>query len=122
MKKIISKIIVVFSLFIINISGIFAFRVQVPNPNWQEDIIETWLTSIESDENTIFEIIQIVNNYLWFIIAWIAMVIFVVAWLKLIIWWHDSMKSANHMLLSSGIAIVVSMLSYTIVKLVINLF
>lgn len=124
MKKIFSKFIVWLTLFGLNLAGVFSYTVQVPTPSGQDDIVVTWPTQLQSDESTIFDIIQIVNDYLWFAIAGVAMVVLIAAWIKLILAEGEKEKvsSANRMVISSIIAIFVAMLSYAIIKLVVNLF
>ncbi len=124
MKKYLTKIIIWISLLWLNLLNVFGITLQVPTPSGQEDIVVTWPTQVESDESTVFDIIQIVNDYLWFAIAWVAMVLLVVAGLKLITASGDKeqMTKANNMVIGSMIAIFVSILSYAIVKLVVNLF
>lgn len=124
MKKYLTKIIIWITLLWLNLSNVFGITLQVPTPSGQEDIVVTWPTQVESDESTVFNIIQIVNDYLWFAIAWVAMVLLVVAGLKLITASGDKeqMTKANNMVIGSMIAIFVSILSYAIVKLVVNLF
>jgi hypothetical protein len=53
-----------------------------------------------------------------------AMVVLVVAWIKLILAEGDKeeVTKANRMVISSMIAIFASMLSYAIIKLIVNLF
>lgn len=124
MKKIFFKIVLWFTLLGFNLANVFAYTVQVPTPSGQEDIVVTWPTQVESNESTIFDIIQIINDYLWFSIAGIAMVVLISAWIKLILaeWDKEKVSSANRMVISSIIAIFVAMVSYAIIKLVINLF
>ncbi len=124
MKKIFFKIVLWFTLLGFNLANVFAITLQVPTPSGQEDIVVTWPTQVESNESTIFDIIQIVNDYLWFSIAGIAMVVLISAWIKLILaeWDKEKVSSANRMVISSIIAIFVAMVSYAIIKLVINLF
>lgn len=128
MKKIkntASKFSILLFIFVIsNLSNVLAIVVQVPTPSGQEDIIVTWPTQIESNESTIFDVIQIVNDYLWFSIAGVAMVVFVFAGIKLIIarWNKEDTSSATRMITSAMIAIIVSILSYAIIRLIINLF
>jgi hypothetical protein len=57
---------------------VFSLSVQIPTPSGQEDIIVAEST-VESDESTLFDVIQIINDYLWFAIAGMAMVVLVVA-------------------------------------------
>jgi hypothetical protein len=124
MKKFLWKIIISISLFTLNAVNVFWITLQVPTPSGQEDIVVTWPTQVESDETTIFDIIQIVNDYLWFAIAGVAMIVLVYGWIKLITgqWNKDVVSSANKMVISSMIAIFVAILSYAIIKLVVNLF
>lgn len=123
MKKLLVKIVMVVWLLWMNIANIFAFKMDVPTPSWQDDIIVNWSTKVETTETELIDLINIINEYLRFIIAGLAFVIFVYAGITLITWWSkDKMWKANKMLVSSIIAIVVSMLSYTVVKVLINLF
>lgn len=117
-------LIIVLSLVFLWYSSTFAIVLQVPPVQWQEDIVETWPSQIETDESTLFEIIQIVNKYLWFSIWAIAMVIFVVAGFKLITsWWDPAVVwKANKMLIWSMVALLVSILSYALVRIIVNLF
>jgi len=118
------KLIFIISLLWINISNVFWITLQTPNPHWQEDINVSWFTQIESDETTVFDIIQIINDYLWFAIAGVAMVVLVYWWIKLMTAGgnKDAMSTANKMIIWAIIAIFVAILSYAIIKLVVNLF
>lgn len=124
MRKYIKKIILWSWVLALILSGAFAVSVQVPTPSGQDDIVVTGPTQVESDESTIFDIIQIVNDYLWFSIAGIAMVLLISAWIKLIMAGGDKEKtsSANRMVMGSIIAIFAAMISYAIIKLIVNLF
>lgn len=110
------------SLFFITIS--FAITLQLPVGHGQDDVIITGPTQVESDERTIFDIIQIINDYLWFSLAWVAMVVLIYGWIKLITgqWKWEAVKWAHNMILWAVIAIFFAMTSYAIVKLVVNLF
>ncbi len=124
MKKLLGKTIIILWLMGINLSTIFAITIQVPTPSGQEDIIITWPTQVESNESTIFDVIQIVNDYLWFAVAGIAMVVLVYGGIKLITAGGNKevVSTANKMIVSAMIAIFVAILSYAIIKLVVNLF
>lgn len=128
MKKYIFK-------FILFLGSIFVFvpsvmwsthelELNVPTPSWQSDLSKIISsTRIQTNRTELVDIINIINKYLWFSLAWIAMAIFVYAWILLIAGWKkENFEKANKMLLASGVAIVVSMLSYTIIKLILNLF
>lgn len=123
MKNIIWKIVMIIWLVWIIISNTFSYKMQIPTPSGQRDIIVNWSTNVNTDRTELVDIINIVNEYLRFILAWLAFVVFVIAGITLITWWSkQNMEKANKMVISSLIAIVASMLSYAIVKLLINLF
>ena len=130
MKKYLFKLILFLgSIFVFVPSVMWStheLRLDVPTPSWQWDlskIIPSGSTRVHTDRTELVDIINIINKYLWFSLAWIAMAIFVYAWILLIAWWKkENFEKANKMLLAAGVAIVVSMLSYTIIKLILNLF
>ncbi len=124
MKKSMMKMLLILSVFGFNVVNVFWITLQIPTPSGQDDIVVTWPTQVESNESTIFDIIQIVNDYLWFAIAWVAMVVLIYWWIKLITAGgnKDAVSTANKMIVSAMIAIFVAILSYAIVKLVVNLF
>lgn len=123
MKNFIKNIILSWSVLLFSISNIFAVNIKIPDGGWQEDI-NIQNSQIESDEWDIFELIWIVNNYLWFFIWWLCMAIFVFAWIKFMTAWWDKSKisSAWKMAISCIISIVVFMFSYSLVRLIIMLF
>lgn len=124
MKKLLWKLTIIVGLLSLNMVNVFWITLQVPTPSGQEDIVVTWPTQVESNESTIFDIIQIVNDYLWFSIAWVAMIVLLYGWVKLITGQGKSevVSAANKMVISAIIAIFVSIVSYAIIKLVVNLF
>ena len=117
------KYILWISLLIWSFASVFSLSVQIPVPHGQEDIIVAEST-VESDESTLFDIIQIINDYLWFSIAGMAMVVLIASGIKLIMaeWNKEEITKANRMIVSAIIAIFLAMLSYAIIKLVVNLF
>ena len=123
MIKLVWKYLLWLLLFTWSLASVFSLSVQIPTPSWQEDIIIAEST-VESDESTLFDVIQIINDYLWFSIAGLAMVVLVYAWVKLILaeWNKEDVSKANRMVVSAIIAIFAAMLSYAIIKLVVNLF
>ncbi len=124
MKKIFLKLGLWIGFLWSMMTNVFAFTLQVPTPSGQDDIIVTWPTQIESNESTIFDIIQIINDYLWFAIAGVAMVVLIFAWIKLMIarWNKEDTGAATKMITATIVAIFASMLSYVVIKLIINLF
>lgn len=128
MKHIIKYIIallIILSSNIIPINNTFSTTLILPNTAREEDINidNTQLSNNTSNEWTIMEYIQIINFYLWFAIAWIAMAILIYAWMLMITAWWDKSKvwKAWKMALYCLIWIVVAMLSYVLVNLIINL-
>ena len=129
MKKI-CKNIILSSLLLLNIIPFFSFWLN----NWEivlyspdatrEEDINIWSTQIQWNENTIFSIIQTINKYLRFFIIWVAMAVLVYAWILMITssWDKSKFTKALKLALACIISIFVSMLSYNIVLLIINLF
>ena len=122
------KNIILLSVLLLNIVPFFSFwswevTLYGPDAIWQDDInIES--TQIQWNENTIFTYIQTINKYLWFWIAWIAMAVLVYAWIMMITasWDKSKFSKAWKLALSCVIAIAVAMLSYNLVRLIVNLF
>ena len=124
-KKYIIALLIILSSNIIPINNTFSTTLVLPNTAREEDINidNTQLSNNISNEWTIMEYIQIINFYLWFAIAWIAMAILIYAWMLMITAWWDKSKvwKAWKMALYCLIWIVVAMLSYLLVNLIINL-
>jgi len=101
-----------------------AIEVRVPSSQWQEDVNIWWSTTVNWDENTVFDLIQQVNQYLWMAIWAVCMWVLVYSWFKLMTanWDEWETKKANNMLVWAAVWIVVSLVSYTLVRLVVNLF
>jgi len=124
-KHIIGKLSTLLFVFVVfNLFSVLAVTLQVPTPSGQEDIVMTWPTQVESNESTIFDVIQIINDYLWFSVAWVAMVVFVYGGIKLIMarWNKEDTWAVTGLIISSVIAIIISIVSYALIRLVINLF
>ena len=112
-------------LLIIPFFSFSASNVNVYLPIWtREKDVNIDNTKVQTKESTIFEYIQIINYYLWFSIAWVAMAVLIYAWILMITAWWDKAKVSKwwKLALSCLIAIMVAMLSYLLVKLVISLF
>jgi hypothetical protein len=108
----------------INVWNIFAIDVQVPSSQWNEDIIVTWPSQIHTDEWTIFEMIQIINQYLWFSVWFACLIILVIGGFKLITakWDVAQTKKANTVITWAIIWLLICILSYAAVRIVVNLF
>lgn len=100
-----------------------ALIVEVPSQQGQEDVAITGPTQIQSDEGSIFETIQLINKYLWFSIAVVCMWVLVFGGIKLMTAQGDEkkMEQANKILTWALIWIVISLLSYAIVRIITNL-
>lgn len=101
----------------------FAIVVEVPSSQGQEDVIVTWPTQIQADEGTLFETIQLINTYLRFSIWAVCMWVLIFWWIKLITaqWDPAKMKEANKLLMWALIGILIAILSYAIVRIIVNL-
>ena len=107
----------------INMSNVFAINLQVPGSQGNEDLNITWMTQIETDESTIFDVIQIINTYLWFSIWLVCFVVLIISWFNLITaqWDATKTKKANTMISGAIIWLIICILSYATIRLLINL-
>lgn len=127
MKKIISKIIIKSIILILGLiplySQTFSVSINLPNWMWQDDI-NIPRTRIDNTESTVLTYIKLINNYLWFGIIWFAMFWLVYSWIIMITssWDKTKVSWAKDIALICIIAIAISMLSYFVVKLIVNLF
>jgi len=108
----------------ISVWNIFAIDVQVPSSQWNEDIIVTWPSQVHTDEGTIFEMIQIINQYLWFSVWLICMIALIIWWFKLMSaeWDTSKTKKANTVISWAIIWILICIFSYAAVRIIVNLF
>jgi hypothetical protein len=125
MKKNLMKLfIITLSIISLNLFNSFAIVLSVPESNWQEDFQVTWPTTIQSNESTLFWIIQVVNKYLRFSLWAVTMWVLIYWWISLITaqWNEEKMKKANKLLLWSLVWILICIFSYAVVRLIVNLF
>lgn len=115
----------IFGIFVwvSSLSFSHALIVEVPPQQGQEDVAVTGPTQIQADEGSFYETIQLINKYLWFTIAVVCMWVLVFGGIKLMTAQGDEKKmtEANKILTWALIGIVISLLSYAIVRLVVNL-
>ena len=121
MKKLLSFLIIGIGSFI---SITNAIVLEVPNPEWNKDIAIVWATQISGDESSFFQSIQMVNKYLWMWLWLICMILLIVwgIWLITANGDESKMKNANKTLMGSLIGILISIFSYALVRIVVNLF
>jgi len=116
----IKKIILLIFISFISSFNIFAYQVDLPN--WGSNIKST--NTINTDTEFYINTSKKVTNYLWYILWAISFGIVLYAWTLLLKWeWEDQeLKKANKMLVWWLIWIFTSLLAYSIVNLIINLW
>lgn len=102
----------------------YGIIIQVPYQQGQSDVAILSTTDIQEDESTLFATIQLVNSYLWFSIAVVCMAVLIWWGIKLITaqWDDKKMAEANKLLLWALAWIMISLLSYALIRLVVGLF
>jgi hypothetical protein len=108
---------------ILFVSTIQAVVVEVP-PAWgSNDVVVSGPTRVVADESTVFSFIQFINQYLWLALGVVALGVLVYGGFKLISSQGDgsAFDKARDLIIWTVIGIVIVILSYAIVRLVINL-
>jgi len=120
-KKIIAGILSCLPVLAITCNAIV---VEVPSSQWQMDVYVTGPTQVQWDESSFFQLIQTINTYLRFSLWVICMAVLIIGGFKLMTaqWNPEKMKQANKLLMWALIGILISVLSYAIIRLVVNLF
>lgn len=115
-----------FGLFTLTLSlqQSFAITVELPRTQGNVDIAVVGPEEISGDESTFFDTIQMINQYLWFGLGAVCM--------GVLVWWGiqlitadgdtEKMKKTNKLLMGALIGILISILSYSVIRLVVNLF
>jgi hypothetical protein len=122
--KNIYKIYSIILLSFCNIAFVWAITLTVPPTDGNQDIVLTGPTQIESQSDLITWYIQLVNQYLRFAMIVLLFVLLVWIWFKLMTneaGSDNAKKVLKDWILSAWAGIILIMLSYTIVRLVINL-
>ena len=111
-------------LFTLPALNSYAIVVQVPNSQGQSDVAVTGPTQVQGDESSFFQLLQTINQYLRFGIGVVCMVVLVMGGFKLMTASGnpEKLKQANKLLMWALIGILISILSYAIIRLVVNLF
>lgn len=124
-KKLMYKIIssILFGFFLIS-SFWSAIQLTIPYDGGEQDLYNNASSVVQWNESTIFTTIQLINQYLWFSLAFVFFIILIIGSVKLIASNGDKkhLSWAIKMLAGGSIGMVISMVSYTIVKLLTNLF
>lgn len=100
-----------------------ALVVTVPTQQGQEDLVVNGPTQVQWDEWNVFSTIQLINKYLWFAISVVCMGVLIYGGFLLMTANGDDkkMQTANKILTGALIGIVIAILSYAIVRIVVNL-
>lgn len=124
MNKVFLFLLSSFILFFCNIGLVWAIDIYVPWSQWNENIVVAWPTQVDTDEWTLFEIIQIVNEYLRFSVWFFCLIVLIIGGFKIITaeWNSDKLKKANKITIWGVIWIFIAILSYAAVRLIVNLF
>lgn len=112
------------SFFTMSMVGIsHALVVTVPTQQGQEDLVVNGPTQVQWDEWNVFSTIQLINKYLWFAISVVCMGVLIYGGFLLMTANGDDkkMQTANKILTGALIGIVIAILSYAIVRIVVNL-
>ncbi len=117
------KIAAIFCLLCTSILPTSAVVVEVPPARGNQDIAVTGPTRVQADEFTLFEFIQLINDYLRFTMGAIALGVFIYGGIKLITaqWDPEKLSSSHRLLLGAAVGIVIIIFSYAVVRLIINL-
>lgn len=124
-KKILYKIFSLILLVFFVISSFWsAIQLTIPYDGGQQDLYSEAGSVVQGNESTIFTTIQLINQYLWFSLAFVFFIILIIGSIKLITsnWDKKHLTGAIKMLAGGSIGVVIAMVSYTIVKLLTNLF
>ena len=111
-----------FSSFLLASS--FALVVEIPGAQTSADgAVLAGTTEVQGNEATIYEKINMINSYLWFSIAVVCMGVLVRGGIKLVMARGDDkkMSEANKLLMGALIGIIISILSYALVRLIVNI-
>lgn len=113
---IVCAVIVIFPLFS------HALELYLPKDWWQTDL-HVEHTRINGQEKDIITIIQVVNDYLWFWVGLIGLLLLAYSWIKILTAQGDKKQISDsyNLIIAAIIMIFVAILSRVIVKLVVNL-
>lgn len=105
-------------------SSVSAITLIIPPNNGSQDIAVTWPQQVEGNAELVYSYIQLANQYLRFFMVVLCFVALVYMWYKLMTnpaWSDDVKKVMKDTIIWIGIGLVIAMMSYTIVRLIINL-
>lgn len=111
--------------FIFMMMGCFSYalKLTLPGDGAQPDL-HVKSTSINGQESDIITIIKMVNEYLWFFVGLVGLLLLAYAGIKIITAQGDKKQVSDsyNLIIAAIVMIFVAILSYVIVKLLVNLF
>lgn len=127
-------------VFWYSIGNSFALEIHIPTDRVWDDIatrIENknskekrwsltqgqWSTTVSGNRDTLFNFINLINEYLRWIFGAIATGLTIYAWYEAIIaWWdHKVLKKAMRILIGTAVWLAIAMLSTAFIKILVNL-
>lgn len=102
----------------------YAVTVEVPGDNITTRDTSIPSSTIQWDSEDIINLIKLINEYLWFSIASVCLAVAIYAGYQIIMsgWDKAKMQKGNDTLVWALIGIFISLFSYVLVRLVVNLF
>ncbi len=101
-----------------------AVTVEIPGDNVTSRDVNVPRSTIEGDQDSIIQLIQQINDYLWFSMGTIGIMVALYAGYQIIMaqWDKAKMKKGNDLLVGALVGIFIAVFSYVLVRLVVNLF
>ena len=98
--------------------------IETPPVTAHNDLNTTTQTRVYGDEEDLFYYIQTINEYLWFSIAALCFGVLIYSGFKMVASEGEegSFTSATNTMKWAGIGIGIALLSYAVIRLVVNLF
>ncbi len=101
-----------------------AITLTLPSTDGNKDIILTWPTQVEGNSDLIYQYIQRANEYLRLAMVVLCFAVVVWMWFKVMTnetWTDDAKAVIRKWLIAMWAWLLLIMLSYTIVRIVINI-
>jgi len=113
------NIFLLFLTIFFSFNQILSYQVDLPSSTSDvksESIIDGWSYYVKLSKT--------INTYLWIAVWFVSLIVVLYAWFLLVSssWNPEDLKKANKMLIWWLVWIFVSLLSYLIIKLLVNLF
>ena len=100
----------------------YALTVFLPKENFHDVNIPR--TQISNNKSSLLSAIALVNDYLWFFLGFLCFIFFVWNGIRLVMARGDKdvLKKATKAILGSVVGIIICFASYSVVKIVVNMF